>query len=84
MKEMLPSLMGIVVCALALNCAAADPTAPLPTEPGQELHSAVTDMPDIIDMSHADPTTWHSVPPTALGANVEQEVAEKHGDRGNG
>jgi hypothetical protein len=27
-----------------------------------ELHAAVTDMPVVVDMSHADPTTWHSAP----------------------
>jgi len=84
MKNMLPSLAGIVLCALALNSAAADPTALRPTRPGQELHAAVTDTPNIVDMSHADPKTWHSLPPTAGGAYVKQEVAEKRADRGNG
>jgi hypothetical protein len=27
-----------------------------------ELHAAVTDIPIIDDMSHADPLTWHSAP----------------------
>ena len=27
-----------------------------------ELHAAVTDIPVIVDMSHADPLTWHSAP----------------------
>jgi hypothetical protein len=31
----------------------------------QEVHAAVTDMPDIIDMSNADPRTWQSLPPAA-------------------
>src|SRR5262245_43558816 len=84
MKGVLPSLMGIVFCALALNSAAADPTTLLPTEPGEEWHAAVTDTPNVIDMSHADPKTWHSLPPTAGGAYVRQEVAEKRADRGNG
>jgi hypothetical protein len=29
---------------------------------GQELHAAVTDMPEIVDMLHADPKTWHGLP----------------------
>ena len=29
---------------------------------GQELHAAVTDMPEIVDMSYADPKTWHGLP----------------------
>ena len=84
MKDMLPPLVGIVLCTLALNSDAADPAALLLTRPGQELHAAVTDMPDIIDMSHADPRTWDRLPPAARSAYVKQEVAEKLSDRGNG
>ena len=84
MKDMLPPLVGVVLCTLALNSAAADPAAPLPMKAGKELHSAVTDMPDIIDMSHADPKTWDRLPPAARGVYVKQEVAEKLSDRGNG
>jgi hypothetical protein len=62
MKGMLPSLTGIMLCTLASHSAAVDPT--LSTKTGETLHAAVTDMPDIIDMSHADPKTWHSLPPT--------------------
>ena len=68
MKGMLPSLMGIMLCTLASHSSAADLTVPLSTKTGEELHAAVTDMPDIIDMSHADPKTWHSLPPTAQGS----------------
>ncbi len=84
MKRLLPSLTGIVLCmlcALAWHGATAEPTPPLSTEPGEELRAAVTDMPDKIDMSHADPRSWHSLPPTHPGA---YQTAENHRDRGNG
>jgi hypothetical protein len=32
---------------------------------GEELHSAVTDVTEVVDMSYADPKTWHSLPPAA-------------------
>jgi hypothetical protein len=84
MKELLPSLTGIVLlmlCTLAWQGAGADATLPLSTAPGDELRAAVTDMPDIIDMSHADPRTWHSLPAALPGA---YEIAENRRDRGNG
>ena len=84
MKDMLPPLVGVVLCTLALNGAAVGTTAPLPPKPDEEWHAAVTDMPDIIDMSHADPRTWDRLPPAARSAHVKQEVAEKLSDRGNG
>ena len=46
---------------VALSGAGADPT-PLSINQGEELHSAVT---DVVDMSYADPKTWHSLPPAA-------------------
>ena len=84
-KKMLPSLTGIMLWALA-SSSGADPTNPLPTKPGEAVHSAVTDRPYIADMSHADPKTWHSLPPAAQLSEqgVKQEMAEKHRDRGNG
>ncbi len=39
-----------------------DPAVPHQWKMGQELHAAVTDMPEIVDMSHADPKTWHRLP----------------------
>ena len=42
----------------------ADPT-PLWINQGEELHSAVTDVTEVVDMSYADPKTWHSLPPAA-------------------
>jgi hypothetical protein len=90
MKRLLPSLTGIMLCmlcTLAWHGAGADTTLPLSTEPGEQLRAAITDMPDMIDMSHADPRTWHSLPPALPGAYVRQEIAENPenpGDRGNG
>jgi hypothetical protein len=55
MKRMLLSLTGIMFCTAALHSAAA--------KAFDELHAAVTDIPDVIDMSHADPKTWHRLPP---------------------
>ena len=76
MKGILLVLPGVMLCAATLHSAAADPAVLLETKTGEELHSAVTDMPDIIDMSHADPKTWHSLPPAAqvYGQVLAQEV----------
>jgi hypothetical protein len=71
MKNFLLPLMGIMLCASTLHSAFPDPTVPSQTEPGEKLHAAVTDIPDIIDMSHADPTTWHGLSP---GAPVHDHV----------
>jgi hypothetical protein len=43
--------------------------------PAAELGAAVTDMPDIIDMSHADPKTWHSLPAAQPPVPARQEYA---------
>ena len=86
MKELLPSLTGIVLyllCAFAWHGAGADPR-PLTAQPGREFRAAVTDMPGIIDMSHADPRTWHSLPAAHPGAHVRQELAENERHRANG
>ena len=65
MKGILLALTGAMLCAAQLHSAAAGPAVPLQSKTGEELHAAVTDMPEIIDMSHADPKTWHSLPPAA-------------------
>jgi hypothetical protein len=65
MKEILLALTGITLSATTLHSNAADPPAPLQYETGKETHAAVTDMPEIVDMSHADPKSWHSLPPAA-------------------
>jgi hypothetical protein len=65
MKRILLSLTGVMLCAATLHSAAADLAVPLQSRTGKELHAAVTDMPEFIDMSHADSKTWHSLPPAA-------------------
>jgi hypothetical protein len=62
MKGILPALTGIMLCAATTHSNAAD-SAPLQYETGKEMHAAVTDTPEIVDMSHADPKTWHRLPP---------------------
>ena len=49
---------------VTLSGAGADPT-PLWINQGEELHSAVTDVTEVVDMSYADPKAWHSLPPAA-------------------
>jgi hypothetical protein len=65
MKGILPSLAGLMLIASTLHSGAAE--CLLQSKSSKNLHAAVTDMPDIIDMSHADPKTWHSLPPEAQG-----------------
>jgi hypothetical protein len=76
MKATLLALSGVMLCAATLHSAVADPAVLLQTKTGEELHSAITDMPDIIDMSHADPKSWHSLPPSAqvYGQVLAQEL----------
>ena len=64
MKGILPPLMGLMLCA-ATHSSAADCAVPFQYETGKEMRAAVTYMPEIVDMSHADPKTWHSLPPAA-------------------
>jgi hypothetical protein len=61
MIRILLALTSITLCA-TMTSAGADPV-PLQINRGQELHSAVTDVTDAVDMSFADPKTWHSLPP---------------------
>jgi hypothetical protein len=67
MKGILLSLTGVMLCAAALHSAAADTAIPFQRKTDKELHAAVTDIPEVIDMSHADPSTWHHLPPAAQG-----------------
>ena len=53
-----------VTCAATLSFVAADPAVYL-WKSGQELHSVATDFPETIDLSHADPRTWHGLSPAA-------------------
>jgi hypothetical protein len=64
-KRLLLPLMGSILCAATPQSAAADPAVPFQTKPGEEVHAALTDMPVIIDMSHADPKTWRALPSVA-------------------
>ena len=64
MKRILPALTGIMLCA-ATHSNAGDSAVPLQCETGKEMRAAVTDIPEIVDMSHADPKAWHSLPPAA-------------------
>ena len=57
MKKLL--VLAAVPFAMAAQAIAID--APKTHDPA-ELHAAVTDIPVIVDMSHADPLTWHSAP----------------------
>jgi hypothetical protein len=61
MEGILPSLAGLIVC-VPLHTGATDPESVLRSKTAEEVHAAVTDVPDIIDMSHADPKTWHKLP----------------------
>ena len=56
MIRILPALTSITPCA-TMTSAGADP-APFQINRGQELHSAVTDVTDAVDMSFADLKTW--------------------------
>jgi hypothetical protein len=53
----------VVTCAATLSFVTVDPAVYL-SKTGQELHSVATDFPETIDLSHADPRTWHRLPPT--------------------
>ena len=65
MKATLLVLTGVMLCTMTTMHIAADPAVPLQSSMGEELHAVVTDMPHTIDMSHADPKNWHSLPPAA-------------------
>jgi hypothetical protein len=56
MTRILLPLMGITLCAATLQSAAADSAVLL--QHGEESHAVVTDIPDVIDMSYANPKTW--------------------------
>ena len=65
MRRILVALTGIMLCAVTLPSNAADPAPNPQGKIGEEVHAAVTDMPETIDMSYADPKTWHRLPPAA-------------------
>ena len=57
MKRLL--VLAAIPFAMAAQAIAND--APK-THDRAEVHAAVTDIPVIVDMSYADPLTWHSAP----------------------
>jgi hypothetical protein len=64
MNGLLPSLAGVMIFSFSSYSAATDTIEPISTKI-DTLRAAVTDMPDIVDMSHADPKTWSSLRWTA-------------------
>ena len=62
MKRILLPITGVMFGVVTLDSAISDTAAPLQTTQSTELRAAITDMPHIIDMSHADPKTWHTLP----------------------
>jgi hypothetical protein len=72
MKEILLPLTGIMFCAATIQ-SAAKTTLLLHVKQDEGWHAAVTDIPDVIDMSHADPRTWHRLPQAAGVNNLEGE-----------
>ena len=59
MRRILVALTGIMLCAATLH---SDPALP---RQGEEMSATVTDMPETIDMSYANPKTWHRLPSAA-------------------
>jgi hypothetical protein len=56
--------LNSITFLITLSSAGADPTPPWINQ-GEELHSAVTDVTEVVDMSYADPKTRHSLPHAA-------------------
>ena len=64
-KSFLLTITGTLLCAAAPQSVSADSAVPLQTERNGQLRATRTNMPDIIDMSYADPAMWHRLPRTA-------------------
>ena len=64
-KSFLLTITGTLLCAAAPQSVSADSAVPLQTERNGQLRATRTSMPDIIDMSYADPAMWHRLPRTA-------------------
>jgi hypothetical protein len=64
--------LNSITFLVTLSGAGADPT-PLWINQGEELHSAVTDVTEVVDMSFADPKTWHSLPPAEIMTRCEHD-----------
>jgi hypothetical protein len=65
MKKRLLALMSIILCSSTPHNASIYPAAANQPKPDKEMHAVVTAAPDIIDLSYADPKTWHSLPQAA-------------------
>ena len=57
MREIRLPLMGMMLCASIVPGTAGET---LPKQPA-EMHAAATDVPAIVDMSRAEPKTWHTL-----------------------
>jgi hypothetical protein len=58
---MKPFLLPLTILLFATATQAVANYAAVNRNPS-ELHAAVTDIPLAVDLSHADPLTWHSAP----------------------
>ena len=76
MRRTLIALMGIT-CYTAL--AAASQQAPELSPDREALRAAVTDTPETINMSYADPKTWHRLP-SADGTDLRSPAPPLHPD----
>jgi len=56
--------MRLLLSAVFLGTVLFQPVPSGAGERGGELPAAVTDMPDVIDMSYASPDTWHALLPS--------------------
>jgi len=63
-------LLASVALTASVNLAAANPKIPTNEVGLVESHSAVVDMPQTIDLSRADPTTW-PIPPSRTSTPVD-------------
>ena len=59
MRRITVVLTGLMLCVATLP---SDPALP---RHGEDMSAAVTDIPETIDLSYADPKTWHRLPPAA-------------------
>lgn len=56
--------MRLLFSAMLLGLVFVQPVSSGAGERRDELPAAVTDMPDVIDISYASPDTWHALPPS--------------------
>jgi hypothetical protein len=77
MKKILLPLTGAIFCVATFQ--GVDPAVSDKIRPGEEWHAAVTDMPTIIDMSYADPRTWHRLPSAQTNKSDGEELDQPIG-----